>query len=84
MAAEASEIQGHVSVAINRIRGAPREPFILYIEELADRRCFSIETGFVELLVRLVALTEKGHDCVTGPSLFKKTVANSLPCGRVL
>ena len=40
--------------------------------------------GFVELLVRLVALTEKGHDCVTGPRLFKKTVANSLPCGRVL
>ena len=51
-----------MSVAINRIRGAPREPFILYIEELADRRCFSIETGFVELLVRLVALTEKGHE----------------------
>ena len=59
MAAETSEIQGHVSVAINRVRSAPSEPLVLYIEEPADRRCLSIEAGLVKLLVRLVGLTEK-------------------------
>ena len=62
MAAEASEMQGHVSVAIDRVRGAPREPLVLYIEEPADRRCISLETGSVKLVVRLVGVTEKRHE----------------------
>ena len=85
MAAEASEIQWYVSVAINRVRGAPREPFVLYIEEPAHRRCISIDTGLVKLLVRLVGLTEKRHDCLTGPILINKprpTRARRVVCSK--
>ena len=74
MAAEASEIQGHVSVAMNWVRGAPREPLVLYIEEPADRRCISLETGSVKLVVRLVGVTEKRHEISGRPNACHATL----------
>ena len=76
MAAEASEIQGHVSVAMN---GVVR---VQCIEEPAYRRCISIETGLVQFLVRL-DVSDRSHDCLTG-QIITKTGANSRARGRVL
>ena len=76
MAAEASEIQGHVTVAINLVRSAP------CIEEPAYRRCISIETGLVPFLVRL-DVSDRSHDCLT-KSRYYKTAANLCARGCVV
>ena len=76
MAAEASEIQGHVTVAINLVRSAP------CIEEPAYRRCISIETGLVPFLVRL-NVSDRSHDRLT-KSRYYKTAANLCARGCVV